>query len=98
MLVSVRAATVGPAVPVGGLRLWLDGTLGVRVAALVCTARVEEEVEGRGWRTVASVMDSAVEPVMVLLGLEDEVGGGGDVVAGVTVVEAVAFKVFSSVK
>lgn len=95
MLVSVGAVTVGPAVQVGALRLWPDGTLGVRAAALVSVARVEEEVEGRGWRTVASVMDSAV---VVVLGLDDEVGGGRDVVEGVTVVEAVAFTVLSSVK
>lgn len=78
--------------PVEGL--WLA----VRAAALVYTARVEE-LEGTARRTVAAVTDSVVAPMMVLLGQGDEVGGGRDVVAGVTfVVDEVAFKLFSSVK
>lgn len=96
MLISVRGmVTVGIPTPVGGLWLWLA----VRAAALVNTARVEEELEGTAWRTVAAVTDSVMAPMMVLLGQGDEVGGGGDVVVGVTlVVDEVAFKLFSSVK
>lgn len=62
-------------------------------------ARVEEELEGTVWRTVAAVTDSVVAPMMVLLGQGDEVGGGGDVVAGGRLaLDEVAFKLFSSVK
>lgn len=100
VLASVRRVetSVRPPVLVEGPWLWLDDAVGVRAAALDCTARVEEEeVEGTVWRMVASVTDSVMELTMVLLGQEDEVGGGGDVVAVVRVVEVVAFKVFSSV-
>lgn len=102
VLASVRRVetSVRPPVLVKGPWLWLDDAVGVRAAALDCTARVEEEeeeVEGTVWRMVASVTGSVMELTMVLLGQEDEVGGGGDVVAVVRVVEVVAFKVFSSV-
>lgn len=99
MVASICGVVMSVRLPVlvEGPRLWLDGALGVRAAALVCTARVEEEVEGTEWRMVASVTDSAVELPMVLLGQEGEVGGGGDVVEVLTVVEVVAFKGFSSV-
>lgn len=95
VLISVRGVlTVGIPPPVEGLWLWLA----VKAAALVYTARVEEELEGTAWRTVAAVTDSVVAPMTVLLGQGDEAGGGGDVVAGVTfVVDAVAFKWLSSV-
>lgn len=68
--------------------------------ALVCGAGVEAVVEGTVYEMVASVGDSAAELLMVLLNLEDEVAGKGDVVVVVVVVvvvEAVASKVFSSV-
>lgn len=98
MLISVRGVvTVGTPPPGEGLWPWLA----VRAAALVYTARVEEELGGTVRRTVAAVRDPVVAPVMVLLGQGDEGGGGGggDVVAGVTfVVDEVALKLFSSVK
>lgn len=99
MLASVCGVVMSGRLPVlvEAPRLWLDGPLGVRGAALVCTARVEEEVEGTVWRMVASVTDSVVELPMALLGQEGEVGGGGDVPAVLTVVEAPAFEAFSSV-
>lgn len=99
VLVSVRGVvTVGTPPPGEGLWLWL-WWLAVRAAALVYTARVEEELGGTVRRTVAAVMDPAVAPVMVLLGRGDEGGGGGDVVAGVTfVVDEVALRLFSSVE
>lgn len=104
MLASICGGVTSVRLPVlvEGPWLWLVHALGVGAAVLVCTARVEEEeVEGMVCRMVASVTGSAVELTVVLLGQEDEIGGGGggggDVVAEVTVAEAVASKVFSSV-
>lgn len=70
---------------------------------MVCTARVETTVEGRVNGTVASVGDPRAVLAEVLLNLEDEVAGRGNVVllmvvvVEILVVEGVDLKVFSSV-
>lgn len=62
VLISVRGVVaVGMPPPVEGLWLWLA----VRAAALVYTARVEEELGGTVRRTLAAVTDSVVAPMMV---------------------------------
>lgn len=104
VLVSIcRVVAFGVlAMPVEGLWVWLDDVRWVGCAALVCRARVEAVVEGRVYGMVAAVGDPGAELPAVLLNLEDEDEGRGDVVAAaaaaaVVVVEAGALEVFSSV-